>query len=254
MTIEWWMIDGVVCLIIFAAAIRGAAKGIGDTIIRIVCIVGGLALGVMYSDRLSAYLMQTRLGTSLHNHIFLILRNSGSDASGVPGTAGETGTAVTGGESGTGSSIIDSLFSPGITEEAGSDPISKSLAGIFDSAADKAADAAADRLTEIAVSIISFALILIAIALFAAIIRAIIKHLRKTSVVIGFTDRVLGFVLGTVRGLMIAWVAVALLIPLTTLFAPMSVQDMLSALRQTTVANVLYDVNPFLLVVRYVFK
>jgi uncharacterized membrane protein required for colicin V production len=71
--------------------------------------------------------------------------------------------------------------------------------------------------------------------------------------VIGFADRTLGFVLGVVRGIMLAWIAVALLIPVTTLFSPENVIPMMTAMQQTTVAKVIYDVNPFLAVIRYVF-
>ena len=59
MNIEWWMIDGAVGLILLIAALRGAVKGIGDTIIRILCIVGGLALGIFCKEPFSDYLMQT---------------------------------------------------------------------------------------------------------------------------------------------------------------------------------------------------
>ena len=59
-TIEWWMIDGAVGLIVLVAALRGAIKGIGDTILRIICILGGIGLGVYFKDKLKAYLMTTR--------------------------------------------------------------------------------------------------------------------------------------------------------------------------------------------------
>ena len=56
------------------------------------------------------------------------------------------------------------------------------------------------------------------------------------------------------RGLLIAWIAVALLIPVTTLVSPAGVPAMLKALDETTVSNVLYNVNPLLLVIRYALK
>ena len=70
---------------------------------------------------------------------------------------------------------------------------------------------------------------------------------------IGFADRVLGMVLGLVRGIMLAWIAVALLIPVTTLVSPEHVAPMMQALQMTTAAKVLYDVNPFFYVIKYVF-
>ena len=50
MNIEWWMIDGAVGLIFLIAALRGAVRGIGDTIIRILCIAGGKGPDSRLSD------------------------------------------------------------------------------------------------------------------------------------------------------------------------------------------------------------
>ena len=236
------MIDGAVGLIVLAAAIRGAAKGIGDTILRILGIVGGLVLGTMFSGRVAEWLATTKINKSLHDHIFEV----------ICGEADETAGGALGAPPST-SSGTDAIISPdGDTSFLGS--LSRSLGDVFGGAADKAADAAATRLTEIALGIFSFAIILIGVAVLVFFLRAIIKSARNGSVVIGFTDRTLGLVLGAVRGLLIAWVAVALLIPVTTLFWPESVSGMIEALQQTTVAKVLYDVNPVLMLVKYVFK
>ncbi|MBE6040248.1 MAG: hypothetical protein E7219_04735 [Clostridiales bacterium] len=234
MNIEWWMIDGIIGLIILAAAVTGAARGIGDTVIRIAGIAGGIILGVFFSDKVSDFLMQTKMSESLHEHIFVILRG------GDPAEAAEAANPA-----------VDALESNSASYQ---ESLSKSIGSLFDSAADRAADAAAIKLTEVAVSIIGFALILLAVAIAAAVIRTLIRSGRKRSIVLGFTDRTLGFALGAVRGLMLAWIAVALLIPLTTLFSPDNVPAMMGALKQTTLSKVLYDVNPFLLVVKYVFK
>ena len=120
-------------------------------------------------------------------------------------------------------------------------------------AADTAADSVAERLTEIAMGAIAFALIILAVSLVMFLIRIIIKSLRDHSIVIGFADRVLGMVLGLVRGLMVAWIAIALLIPVTTLISPEHVPAMVEALQHTVAAKVLYDVNPFFYVVKYAF-
>ena len=44
--IEWWMIDGAVGLIVLVAVLRGAIKGVGDTILKIICIIGGIGSSV----------------------------------------------------------------------------------------------------------------------------------------------------------------------------------------------------------------
>lgn len=230
------MIDGAVGLIVLVAALRGAVKGIGDTLLKMICILGGIGLGVFYSDKLKVFLLKTKLEKTMHSHIFEIIRGQ-EMAEGAPADGGAD-------------SFFGSIISPDGTGEG---VISKSLGSIFSDAADKAADAAAGRLTEIAMGVIAFTLIIIAVSLVMFILRMIIRHLRDKSIVIGFADRTLGFVLGIVRGLMLAWIAVALLIPVTTLVSPETVPPMMTALQQTTAAKVLYDVNPFLAVIRYAF-
>ncbi len=234
------MIDGAVCLIVLAAVLRGAIKGIGDTVIKMLCIVGGAGLGVFYKDKLKAFLLKTNLEKTLHSRIFVLIR--GDEAAADPSAEVDV------------KSLFDSIISPDGTGEG---VISKSLVGIFSDTADKAADAAADaaaeRLTEIAMGVIAFALIILAVSLIMFLIRVIIRSVRDRSIVIGFADRVLGMVLGLVRGLMLAWIAVALLIPVTTLVSAEHVPAMMEALQQTTAAKVLYDVNPFLYLIKYAF-
>lgn len=230
------MIDGAVGLIVLVAVLRGAIKGIGDTIIKMLCIIGGIGLGVYFKDKLKDFLMTTKLERTMHSRIFEFVR--GDEAAADP----SSGEGV--------NSFFGSIISP---DGTGDSVISKSLGGIFSNAADKAADAAAERLTEIAMGVIAFALIILAVSLVTFFLRLIIKHLRDTSIVIGFADRVLGMVLGLVRGIMLAWIAVALLIPVTTLVAPGRVPDMMTALQLSNAAKVLYDVNPFFYLVKYVF-
>ena len=232
---NWWAIDGFICILIFATALWGAVKGIGDTVIRIASIGAGIGLGIFYSDKISAWLMKTKMSRSLYEHIFALIR--GEEAP----------------ESSTGNAALDTLNSTG-DPVSYQDSLSKSIGSMFDNAADRAADAAATKLTQIAVSVIGFALILLTVAIIGALIRALIKHFRNTSIVLGFTDRLLGFVLGGVRGLLIAWVFAALLIPVTTLLKPENVPATIEALQMTTIGKVLYDVNPLLLVVKYVLK
>ncbi len=233
MNIEWWMIDGAVGLIFLIAALRGAVRGIGDTIIRILCIAGGIGLGVFCKDQVAGYLMQTRIRAKLYNRFLVLIRGNES----IVGTGGD----------GSPESVLTS-------GNSGESVISKSIGNIFDNAADRAADAAAERLTQIALGVIAIALIILFVCILAALLRALIRLGRDKSLVLGFADRVLGFVLGSVRGLMLAWIAVALLIPVTTLVSPDNVTAMMDALQHTTVAKIIYDVNPLLLLVKYVFK
>lgn len=230
------MIDGAVALIVLAAVLRGAIKGVGDTLLKMIGILGGVGLAFYYKDKLKVYLLQTKLEKTMHSRIYELIR---------------TDEVYTDPSSGDGTEkFFGSIFSSNSTGEG---ILSKSLAGIFKNTADKAADAAAERLTEIAMGIIAFALIILAVSIVMLLLRIIIRSMRDHSIVIGFADRVLGMVLGLVRGLMLAWIAVALLIPVTTIVSPEHVPAMVDALQMTTAAKVLYDVNPFIYLIKYAF-
>lgn len=239
-TINWWIIDGAVGLIVLVAVLRGAIRGIGDTLLKMISIIGGIGLGFYYKDKLKEYLLTTKLEMTMHSRFFELL--GGSDV--VEDPSSQEGAQ----------SFFGSIITP---DGTGGSVISKSLAGIFkdavDETVDNVVDAAAGRLTEIAMGVIAFALIILAVSVVMFFLRLIIRSLRDQSIVLGFADRVLGMVLGLVRGLMIAWIAVALLIPVTTLISPQHVPAMMDALQHTIAAKVLYDVNPFFYVVKYAF-
>jgi len=237
-TIEWWMVDGLIGLVVAIAAIKGAAKGIGDTVLRIVGFFVGLAVSVMYSNKVADYLAGTRLNDTLYSHIFKIVRRQAEEQ------AAEQAEATSG-------EIVGNMLSGGGSADPYSDSMPKSLSSVVSDLADKTAEAAADRLTEIALGILAFALVMLACWLIFTIIRLIYKALRKNTVVIGFLDRVLGFVLGVIRGAFIAFVVVAALVPLTTLIAPDKVPDMITAIHNSQIAGVIYDVNPILLLIKH---
>lgn len=239
MTIQWWMVDGFIGLIILAAAIRGAARGIGDTFLRILGFLGGLALGLFYSQKVSAWLATTRLRPLLHNHIYKIVRI---------GIAEDPTGEVTSGD------VVNHMLNPGATG-TGSDPylgsMPKALSSAVTGLVDKAADSAAERLTDIAISIFGFVCIMLAVWILMTILRALYRHFRRNSVVIGFMDRVLGFVLGVIRGLLLACIALAVIIPLTTVFSPDRVPEMIDAIHASRMSSIIYDINPVLLLIKH---
>lgn len=235
MKIEWWMIDGGVGLILLVAAVLGAAKGIGDTVLRILGFIGGLVLAVFFSGRVSEFLAGTKLHDVLYLHIYQIIRPGAEDA--LEQSVGTQSDAVT--------SVV------GHGPDSYGSLLPKSLSGLATTLEDKAAEVATERLTSIAMSVLSFALIVLAVWLVVLIIRLIFKSGKKNVFVIGFFDRLLGFILGIIRGTLISCVAIAALIPVTTLIAPDKVAEMLEALHSTYVSGIIYDVNPIMLLINH---
>lgn len=227
------MLDGGICLIILISMIFGAAKGIGDTLLRIVGMVGGMALAVLYSGKLADYITGAPFGKTLRTNIYQIVR-------------GQESTQDAASES-----VMESLGQ-------GSDPYRETLPRTISSATtgikDAAADAAADRLTELAISVLSFVLIVVAVWLLVAIVRAIVKHFRSKSVVLGFADRALGMTLGLVKGIVIVCLVAAAIVPVVTAMSPETLPVLMKAMEETRIAGIVYDMNPLMFIIKMVIK
>lgn len=205
------MLDGAIILIVVLSALIGARRGIGDTIIRLLGLVGGLALAVLFGKDVSEFLIKTPFRGLVFKRVFSIMRpDDASFSKTLPGTIGETA----------------------------------------DAAANKSAEIASGRITDSLMGIIAFIGIVLAIWLAAFIIRMIFKKGRKSSAVIGGFDSLTGMVLGIVKGVIIACLAVAALIPVTTLIVPDKLPDMISAMRASYLTRLVYEINPLLLALK----
>ena len=201
------MLDGIICLVVLLSALIGARRGIGDTIIRLVGIAGGLLLAVMYGKNFSAYLATTPFRDYVYKRVFSVIRpDQGNYSKSLPGMIGEAA----------------------------------------DAAADKAAEVTSNSITDALLGIIAVVLIVLAVWLAAFIIRTLFKRGRNSSIIIGGTDRLIGMLLGIVKGILIACLLVAAVVPVTTLMAPSKLPDMISAMQDSYLTKLIYDVNPLL--------
>ncbi len=244
MKIEWWMLDGAVGLILLVAVIRGAAKGIADTILRILSLVGGLGVSYLYLDKVAAWLSVSPVQSIIHKHLYMMIRSHLGE---VPAEGGETAT-------GSGSADIINGYVGNTYSDPYTEAMPKTIGSAVNDLADKTATAAATRITDICINILSVLAIIVAVWLAVTIIRFIFRQLRDTSVLIGLSDRILGMAFGLVRGLVLSFLAAAALIPCTALFAPQRVPELLAAMQQTYIAGTIYDMNPIMLIIEHFIK
>ena len=240
MNIEWWMLDGAVGLILLVAVIRGAARGIGDTVLRILGLAAGFGISFMYSGKVADYLSVSPVQDRIHQHMYYIIREHLMGGAEDP-TPGDT----------TSTEIINNFVGNTPQTDPYTEAMPKTLSGVVSDLADKTANAAASRMTDVCISILSVLVIILAVWLVMTIVRFIYKHGRKNSVLLRLSDRIVGMVFGIVRGLILSFLACAALIPATTFFAPDKVPEMLDALHQTYAAGTLYDINPVMLIVQH---
>lgn len=234
------MLDGAVGLILLVAVIRGAARGIGDTVLRLLGLAAGFVISFMYSGKVADYLSVSPVQDKIHQHMYQIIREhilGGAEAP-EPGDAAST-------------EIINNFVGNAPQSDPYTEAMPKTLSGVVSDLADKTANAAASRMTDICISILSVLVILLAVWLVMTIIRLIYKHGRENSMLLRLSDRIVGMAFGVVRGLILSFVACAALIPVTTLFAPEKVPEMLEAMHHTYLAGTLYDINPVMLIVQH---
>lgn len=112
----------------------------------------------------------------------------------------------------------------------------------IDTAADSAAAALAERLTEISMLLISFLIIFIVIKLIAFLITTAFSK-RHNDGFIGFVDGTLGLVAGGIKGILIVFLLLMLLVPCMNLMAPESTEIVLRSLDNSYMAGSLYDAN-----------
>ena len=214
MKIEAWMLDGILALIMVLSVVLGMRKGIVESLIRLAGLIGGLVLGVMFRDEATDFLAGTPVRESIFNKIFEMLRPEQKAADAIPGSIG----------------------------------------AIADEAVDKTVKVAADNITDAIMGVLGFLVIVLAVWLVAFIIRRIFRVGRNNSIIIGGTDRLLGMILGIVRGLILCWLLVIALIPLTTLISPTSLPDMIKAMNDSVLASFINQLNPLGFALRSVFK
>ena len=226
------MLDGGICLIVLISAIIGAAKGIGNTVLRLIGLAGGLILGVFYSEKATEWLSGTRVRSVIYKNLFKTIRGTGAD---------ETAS----------NNLLTAQDAVGPDSDPYTNAVPRIISGAVNDLADKAAAAAAERFTQIIMGVLGFLLIVLAVWFVTLLIRILIKHGRKSSFVLGFTDRLLGFALGVVKGIVLACLAAMAFVPLVTMFAPDSLPAVMEAMDQTEIAHIVYDVNPLLVLIRY---
>ncbi len=205
------MLDGIICLIVLLSAMIGAKKGLGDTVLRLLGLVGGLALAMLYGKDVSEYMLKTPFRDTIYKRVFDTIRPEQDNYSkSLPGFIGE----------------------------------------IADNAADKVAAETSSRVTEALMGIIAFILVVLVVWLAVYIIRMLLRRGRKSSVIIGGTDSILGLSLGIVKGFIIACLFVAALVPAITLFAPAKIPEAISAVQDSYLTKLIYEINPLLVALK----
>ncbi|NLY86941.1 MAG: CvpA family protein [Clostridiales bacterium] len=203
--------DGVIILVIIISALAGRRKGIVDTALRLIGLVGALFLAVTFTRSLAALLEKTPVRDFVYGRVLEAINE--------------------------------------YTYEA-TDYFSNFLGGGTGNLMQKGKELLASGYTDSIVNMLSFICILIVTWIIVMLIRNAFKRSRKNSRIIGSLDGLAGMLLGILKGMLIASIFVALIIPVTTLLSPFKLPEIIKGLRSSFIAWWIYDTNPILVLIK----
>lgn len=114
-------------------------------------------------------------------------------------------------------------------------------------------NAAAEPICSALMSVIAFLAVVFGIKVLCALIMFLFSRKRNDGVT-GFIDGFLGFLFGMARGLLLALLGFAVLVPVLGLLLPESAQPLIYAIEHSDIASVFYNENVLLILVRDLFS
>lgn len=203
--------DGAIILIILLSALIGRKKGIVDTAIKLVGLIAAIFLAVTFTGKFADLLSETPLRDLVYGKIIEAMNSKTSEASGfLPWRAGE--------------------FADGIMT--------------------KGKELLAQSYTDTILTMLSFVVIVVVVLLVVFLLRMMLKKGKDNSRIIGTLDGLTGMLLGICKGFIIACLFVALIIPVTTLFSPLNLPQVIKGLNSSFIARWIYDTNPLFLIIK----
>lgn len=120
------------------------------------------------------------------------------------------------------------------------------------SAVESANEVLATNLTNLLITLLSFLLVFFAIKAVLFLITIGLSR-KKNKGFTGFFDGLLGLIAGTLKGVILVFIFLALLLPVTNLISPTSTDFILSSLDASYFARTLYDSNFVVMIINDIF-
>lgn len=211
------ILDAAILIIVAMAVVKGFRRGLFYMALRILVWIGAIAAGVFLTGPLADILADGFVGD-------IVSKNISEKFSSSMTAAGDA------------CAELPDLISGGITATGNS-----------------AAALLTDMFTGLITSVIAFAVIIFAVRLAAHILMSPASRRRKKSI-LGMMNRTAGAAAGALKGLIVVFVLLALLVPVVNL-AGTEVSDMVTAqLAESHFTKDMYDNNLLLLIVEGVFS
>lgn len=205
------ILDILVIIIFVIFALRGKNRGLGESLIRLAALIGGIALGTALTKPLSALLLRTPIRSSVQSGLENAFHGTKANLMDfIPKAIGTT---------------LQDL-------------------GIQDLSID------VSHFTQLAILVLAFLLIILAVNLVSLALRRRLHAARKKGTLVGSTDSAAGFLTGVLKGTLFVFLFLAFMFPLAGVFMPDQIQNINEQLNNSYIAGPLYDINPLLLLLK----
>ena len=198
-------IDAIVAIIILFTMVQGYRKGFVFTLLHMVSWIFAVVLGFVFYPKIVNFINDK---TSLHNTIHTSISNKLMD---------DASSAT--------SQVVNGL--PSIMQNA------------MNSATNSVAVSISDGISNIILNIIGFMIIIVIIKLISLTISTLFSK-KSNQGIIGGLDGLLGLLAGGIKGVVIVFIFLALLVPITSLWGNTILLD---SLNDSYIARDLYDNN-----------
>lgn len=212
-----FIMDIIVLAIILLSTIFGARKGLAATVFSFTQWFLCIVAGFFFNDPVKALLQDyTELDESIHR-------------------------------------IISEQLSARIEESPTYQTLPDLFGGFLKDSPEGFSNAAAEPVCSALMSVIAFLTVVFGIKALCALSMLLFSRKHNNGVT-GFIDGFLGFLFGMARGLLLALLGFAVLVPVLGLLFPESAQPLIQAIGQSNIASVFYNENVLLILVRDLFS
>lgn len=208
------VLDIIIVVIFLICALRGKSQGFLDSLVRLAAVSGGVIIGILNTDKIRSLLFA------------------------LP---------------------IDDFMKGKLTEKFNGQEmdllkfIPKVLRTKFEAFGLDGLPTTVNRFTNLSLTIISFSAIVGLVWIISSYIRRRIMRGRKHKNLLGTVDSSVGLLFGSIKGAIIVFLLLALMFPLTTLFAPEHISTLNEQLNNSYIAGYLYDINPLIYFMRQLY-
>ena len=212
-----FIMDIIVLAIILFSTIFGARKGFAAAVSSFMQWFLCIALGFFFNDTVKEILRDyTELDESIHR-------------------------------------VISEQLSARIEESPTSRTLPDLIGDFLKDSPESFGNAAAEPICSALMSVIAFLAVVFGIKVLCALIMFLFSRKHNDGVT-GFIDGFLGFLFGMARGLLLALLGFAVLVPVLGLLLPESAQPLIYAIEHSDIASVFYNENVLLILVRDLFS